>query len=77
MEADLAKGALGSVGSYDVSFQSGFLVVAANASFPPGEALTASFSVDSNKVLDALAAAANNALVTEAVALAKALLSKP
>jgi len=57
MEQDLVNGPVGSVGSYDVSFKGGKLILVGSAELPPGESVSLSISVDANKVLDALAAA--------------------
>lgn len=57
MEKEIASGEIGTVGKYHIYFKDGFLVVEANASVPPGESITASIKVDSDKVLDAIALA--------------------
>jgi len=56
MDADIAKGPLGSVGSYDVSFTGGVLVCAADAADGPVSAKL-NFNVDGAKLRDALKAA--------------------
>lgn len=57
MDKDLVSGDLGSIGKYDVAFRAGRLIVSGSASLPPGENISASVEVDSDKVLDAIAAA--------------------
>lgn len=57
MDKDLASGSLGNVGSYDVAFKSGKLVVSGSVALPPGESVSLELQVDSGKVIDALAAA--------------------
>ena len=71
MNKDLAQGPLGQVGKYDVKFDSGFLVVSASANIPPGESFDASLSVDSDKVLDAIAAAIPGKVDDAVIALIK------
>lgn len=57
MDKDLASGPIGQVGSYDVHFKDGKLIAKAELSLPPGESMSVLVGVDSDKVLDAIAAA--------------------
>lgn len=75
MEKDLAKGPIGSVGSYDVSFKGGKLLVSASVSLPPSENASLQIEVDANKVLDALAAAVPGKLDDMLIGLIKAALN--
>lgn len=71
MNSDIASGPLGSFGKYSVVFKDGSLVVSAEASLPPGEKAIFSLSVDSDKVLDAIAAAVPGKLDDALIALIK------
>ncbi len=57
MQGDLASGPVGSSGNYDVAFKNGQLVASVAAQLPPGESVSLVVSLDSDKVLDAIAAA--------------------
>ncbi len=56
MEADIVEGQIGSMGKYDVEFKAGKLVAKADASFSVGLAKI-EISIDSDAIIDALAAA--------------------
>lgn len=71
MDKELASGNIGEVGKYVVSFKGGFLLVNANVSLPPGESASLQVSVDSDKVLDAIAAAVPGKLDDALIALIK------
>lgn len=75
MDKDLISGNLGTVGSYDVAFKGGNLIVSLTAAIPPGESGSVTLSVDSNKVLDALAAAIPGKIDDAVIAIIKAALN--
>ena len=75
MDKDLAGGPIGSVGSYDVKFSAGKLLVSAKVELPPGESAAISLSIDSDKVLDAIAAAVPGKLDNMLIGLIKSALN--
>ena len=70
MDQDLAKGALGSVGDYDLAFQGGKLVGKVDLNLPALSG-TLNLSLDAGKVLDALAKAVPGSMDDVLIALLK------
>lgn len=73
MEKDLIGGKIGSVGSYDVAFNDGKLVVTSSVADGPASA-SLSVSLDAGMVLDALAKAIPGTIDDAIIGVAKAAL---
>lgn len=71
MDAVIAKGPIADVGVYSVEFKGGKLLVSANVSLPPGESASLLVTVDSDKVLDAIALAVPGKIDDALIALIK------
>lgn len=71
MEAVIVKGPVADVGDYSVEFKGGKLLVKVDVSLPPGESASLLVSVDSDKVLDAIALAVPGKLDDALIALIK------
>lgn len=70
IEKDIAQGAIGQVGKYDVAFTGGQLVVEVDANVSVGSAGVV-IKVDAGKILDALAAAIPGKVDDAVIALIK------
>lgn len=70
MEGEIAQGALGSAGKYDIEFKEGALVIEVTASVEMGSASLV-IKVPAAKVLDAIAAAIPGKMDDAVIALVK------